>query len=848
MRAMRRGCLRNNGVGRAAWLAATVAGLGLGGGIAVALAAEDAPSAEGIAFFEKRIRPVLVEHCHQCHAADAKIVRGGFLLDSRTGIRAGGDSGQPGVVPGDIAASAVAAVLNHDDPDQRMPPKGKLPDQVIADIRRWIEMGAPDPRDSKTAATGRRAIDVAEGRQHWAFQTPVAAAVPQVRDQAWPRSDIDRFLLARMEAAGVAAVADADRATLIRRLSFDLTGLPPTPEEVRAFVADSSPRAVEAVVDRLLASPRLGERWGRHWLDVARYAESNGKEFNAPYPHAWRYRDYVIAAFRDDKPYDQFLREQIAGDLLRADGPEDQARKIVATGFLAIGPKGLNDQNGRQFHMDLIDEQIDVLSQSMLGLTLACARCHDHKFDPVSQRDYYALAGIFLSTETLYGTYPQQQNNHPSSLVELDAAAGQPAAVAKLPPADLQRLRREFETLDETAAKLEEEALAARRAGTIDVAGFVRVRAARDRAVGARSDLDLFRDDGSPRTLAIAVLDRQQPRNSQLLVRGDVDQAADVVPRGLVEVLCGADEPRNIAVGSGRLDLAWWIASPDNPLTARVMANRVWLKLMGQGIVTTPDNFGVMGMKPSHPELLDHLALAFVADGWSVKKLIRRIVLSRSYQLAAVHDERNHAVDPDNRLRWRMDQRRLEAEAIRDAMLAVAGTLDERPTVGSPVARVREDRQGVLQLLTEMRNRRPPQRSIYLPIVRDQVPDFLNVFDFPDASLVTGERDATNVPAQGLFLLNNPEVMELAAAFARRLDQLPGTIPEKLAAGHEIALGRPPRPGEQEAIERFWAEFSAGIDTGFSKGSAEHRDEARRLAAVAYCQSLFCAAEFRYLH
>jgi hypothetical protein len=848
MRAMRRGCLHINGVGRAAWLAATAAGLGLGGGVAVAVAAEDAPSAEGIAFFEKRIRPALVEHCHQCHAADAKIVRGGFLLDSRTGIRAGGDSGQPGVVPGDVAASAVAAVISHDDPDQRMPPKGKLPDQVIADIRRWIEMGAPDPRDSKTAATGRREIDVAEGRKHWAFQKPVAAVVPRVRDQAWPRSDIDRFVLARMEAAGVAPVADADRAMLIRRLSFDLTGLPPTPEEVRAFVADSSSRAVEAVVDRLLASPRFGERWGRHWLDVARYAESNGKEFNAPYPHAWRYRDYVIAAFRDDKPYDQFLREQIAGDLLRADGPADQAQKIVATGFLALGPKGLNDQNGRQFHMDLIDEQIDVLSQSMLGLTLACARCHDHKFDPVSQRDYYALAGIFLSTETLYGTYPQQQNNHASSLVELDAAAGQPAAVAKLPPADLQRLRREFESLDETATKLEEEALAARRAGTVDVAGVVRVRAARDRAVGARSDLDLFRDDGSPRTLAMAVLDRQQPRNSQLLVRGDVDQAADVVPRGLVEVLCGADEPRNIAVGSGRLDLAWWIASSDNPLTARVMANRVWLKLMGQGIVTTPDNFGVMGMKPSHPELLDHLALAFVADGWSVKRLIRRIVLSRSYQLAAVHDERNHAVDPDNRLRWRMDQRRLEAEAIRDAMLAVAGTLDERPTVGSPVARVREDRQGVLQLLTEMRTRRPPQRSIYLPIVRDQVSDFLNVFDFPDASLVSGERDATNVPAQGLFLLNNPEVMDLAAAFARRLDGLPGSIPEKLAAGHEIALGRPPRPAEQEAIERFWTEFTARVDTGFSKGSAEHRDEARRLAAVAYCQSLFCAAEFRYLH
>ena len=696
-------------------------------------------------------------------------------------------------------------------------------------------------------------IDIEAGRRHWAFVAPVAAAPPAVRDAAWPRSDIDRFLLASMEGAGVRPVADADRSTLIRRLSFDLTGLPPTPEEVRAFVADPSPAAVEALVDRLLASPRFGETWARHWLDVARYAESNGKEFNAPYPHAWRYRDWCIEAFRADKPFDAFVREQIAGDLLRPDparqdGPRAQAERIVATGFLAIGPKGLNAQNPRQFHLDLIDEQIDVVSQALLGLTVACARCHDHTFDPITQRDYYALAGIFLSSEPLYGTYPQQQNNHPSTLIELDRQAGLPAAVASLPPADLARLDAELRSLDEASAAAERQARDAVRdgGGRPDVTLVQRARVARDRATGARSDRDLYRDDGSPRTLVMGVLDRPQPRDAHLLVRGDVDQAGAVVPRGLVEVLCAADEPRKIAAGSGRLDLAFWIASRDNPLTARVMANRVWLELMGQGIVATPDNFGAMGIPPTHPELLDHLAVGFMEDGWSVKRLVRRIVLSRAYQLASTPDAANHAVDPDNRLRWRMDRRRLDAEAIRDAMLAVSGTLDERPVSGSPVARIREDRQGMIRLLTETRTRPSRSRSIYLPIVRDQIPDALAVFDFPDASLVCGQRDTTNVPAQGLFLLNNPEVIDLAEAFARRLAAGPGTPRERLARGHEIALSRPPRPEELAAIAAFWDGFPGVVAAGGPDGRRRGMDP-ERLAVVAYCQALFATAEFRHL-
>jgi hypothetical protein len=688
--------------------------------------------------------------------------------------------------------------------------------------------------DPAAQATWQR--DLADGRRHWALQKPFAPAAPAVTDTDWPRTDIDRFLLAAMEKAGVKPVADAGREALLRRLSFDLVGLPPTPAEIEAFLADTAPDAVERLVNRLLASPRFGERWARHWLDVARYADSSGKETNVPYPHAWRYRDWVIEAFNADMPYDQFLKTQLAGDLLEHAGPADQARKIIATGFLALGPKALNTRDRRQFQMDLVDEQIDVTSQAMLGLTLACARCHDHKFDPVTQRDYYALAGIFMSSETLYGKGPQLQNINPSTLIELPPEAGLPTAVAPLSRADRVRLEREVEAFSKAADDVAATAAAARRNGqTENAAGmFVRVQAARDRLTGAQSDLDQFHADGTPRTLAMGVLDRPQPVDSPLLERGEVDQPGETVPRGLVEVLCGPDEPRKIAAGSGRLDLAFWIASRDNPLTARVMANRVWLKLMGAGLVATPDNFGLMGMDPSHPELLDHLAVAFMDDGWSVKELIRRIVLSRGYQLAAVHDEANFTIDPDNRLRWRMDQRRLDAEVIRDAMLAVAGRLDLEPTPGSPVARLREDRRGMNQMLGEFHTRSDDCRSIYLPIVRDQVPDALFVFDFPDASLVSGQRDESNVPAQTLYLLNNDDVVSLAGSFADRIARLPGSMPDRLAAAFEMALGRCPTVTERRAINGFWSDFS--------------QRHAERLALTTYCQALFATAEFRHLN
>lgn len=807
-------------------------------------------SAEHLSFFEKNIRPVLVEHCYKCHSAESEKVKGGLTLDTKQGTVLGGESGHAGVTPGSLADSSVYEAITWKNDDMQMPPKNKLPEEVIAHFKKWIEMGAPDPREQTVAnaAGGKREINMDEGRQHWAFQKPKMVPSPALKNEGWAWSKIDQWVLAGLENAGLNPAQIADRRILIRRIAFDLTGLPPTPEEVEEYVKDTSQDATKRVVDQYLDSQRFGERWGRHWLDVARYGESSGKEVNVLYPHAWRYRDYVIDAFNRDKPYDQFLKEQIAGDLLRYDSKRDQAEKIVATGFLAIGSKGHNNRDKRQFAMDVVDEQIDAMSQSMLGLTLACARCHDHKFDPVTQRDYYALAGIFLSSETLYGTHQQLQNNNASDLIELDREAEQISALARISPSEVAELKQRYETAESSVAEMQRNLFAERAQGRDrnNAADFLKLRGARDRAASVKADLDQFYDEGSPRGLAMGMLDRSRPVNSPLLVRGDIKQPADMVSRGLVEVLCAKGEPLNISEGSGRLDLAFFVAAKDNPLTARVMVNRIWMKLMGSGIVTTPDNFGIMGQKPTHPELLDYLAVSFMDQGWSVKRIIREIMLSRSYQMASTYDAQNYAVDPDNKWHWRMNQRRLDAEAIRDAMLAVSGSLDLYPVDGSPVARAGEGREAAFVLNRELTGKPFNYRSIYLPIIRDQIPEMLSVFDFPDASLVTGERDTTNVPGQSLFLMNNAQVMSAADAFGARLAKHPGTPLEKLTYAYQLAFSRSPTADELTAIKSFWIRFPQ--DAAGGKNTQQARDKAQTAALSAFCQSLIASAEFRYLN
>jgi hypothetical protein len=781
--------------------------------------AEKAPTSEQIAFFEKSIRPVLVRECYSCHAKTAEKVRGGLKLDTRDVLRKGGDSGAA-IVPGDPKKSLLMLAIRHAEDVKPMPPKKKLADEVVADFEKWIAMGAPDPRDSG-AKTVKVEIDIEKGRKFWAFQPVKKSTAPTVQNTAWPRSDIDRFLLAEMEAKGLRPVADADPRTLLRRLSFDLIGLPPTPEDAEAFVKDYQARprmALEKATDKLLASPQFGERWGRHWLDVARYAESSGRAANFSYPHAWRYRDYVIASFNADKPYDEFIREQLAGDLLTAKDDRQKAEYAIATGFLAVGPKSHNERNRQQFMMDVADEQIDATSQAFLGMTVACARCHDHKFDPIPQKDYYALSGIFRSTETCYGTVRLLQNNHPGTLIRLPKDADVVVPVEPLTAERRESINKQMKDLREQSSNITGDNAQIRRL-------FLR-----NRITILQSQLDSYDTDGTPKVLAMGVRDRAFGNDSRVYNRGELDQPGETVKRGFPQVM--TTKQPTIGRGSGRLELADWIASKNNPLTARVMANRVWLHLMGRGLVPTPDNFGASGLPPSHPALLDHLALSFADHGWSVKKLIREIVLSRAYQLSSEYSAKNNDADPDNVLVWRMPKRRLEAEALRDAMLAVSGRIDLTPPKGSPVARAGEGQAG-------LRGRGGPggdpiaadtHRTVYVSIVRDQVPEALTLFDFPDPSLIIGERATTTVPAQSLFLLNNPFVIRTAEAFAEKLLALDGDDDAKLTRAYQQCYARPPSKKELSNAQKFLAEYG--------------KTQPRRAAWIALAQALFASAEF----
>jgi hypothetical protein len=639
----------------------------------------------------------------------------------------------------------------------------------------------------------------------------------------WPRGDIDRFLLAALEGRGLAPVADADRPRLLRRVTFDLIGLPPTLEDLDAFLADDSPDAFAKVVDRLLASPRFGERWGRHWLDVARFAESSGKT-NFIYPQAWRYRDWAISSFNANKPYDQFVREQIAGDLLPAEDDRRRAEQIMATGFLALGSKAHDAENRGQFVLDVIDEQIEATTRAFLGLTVACARCHDHKIDPIPQRDYYALSGIFRSTQTCSGTlagvFP---NFNASPLIELPAGAGVPSAVPSLSAG--QRVAME-NRLD---------ALVRERDGLPPGdASRDRLRRVNSMLATLRYRLLIDRPGGPPHAFAMGVRERDEVIDSPLYVRGELDQPGESVPRGLVRVLSD-DSYAPIALGSGRRELADWLTSPANPLTARVMVNRVWLHLFGRGLVPTPDNFGAAGQRPSHPELLDSLAVDFMTDGWSIKRLIRRIVLSRAYGLDSAHDPRNFEADPDNTLVWRMSKRRLEAEAVRDSLLFVSGQLTIEPPVGSTVAHTGEGL--ALFIRVAGLDASDTHRSIYLPVVRDQVLESLALFDFADPSLVTGERATTTGPAQALYFMNGPFVIRQAEALADRVDAVEGEHARRIDRAYRLAFARPPTVAELDRSLAFLQDFAA------STGGTDPT----RAAWSAFCQALFSSAEFRYL-
>jgi hypothetical protein len=802
-------------------------------------------TAKGVEFFESKIRPVLTQRCYSCHSNQAKEVKGGLLLDTRDALRKGGESGAA-VVPGDVGESLLIQAIKHET--YEMPPGDKLADNIIADFEEWVRMGAPDPRTNKTGSPKK--VSLADARSFWSFKKPVRSTAPAVKNAAWPRSEIDSFVLAKLEASGLQPVADADRVTLIRRLYFDLTGLPPTPSEIDAFVSDRSSEAVSLVVDRLLESPQFGERWGRHWLDVARYGESTGKERNVAFPYAWRYRDYVIDAFNKDKPYDRFVREQISGDLLHTTSVAERNESLVATGFLAIGTKSLNERNREQYLMDVADEQIDVATRAVLGMTVACARCHDHKFDPIAQTDYYAVAGIFRSTEVLAGVRPG--NNKTGYDGDFASMASGEAKPKRTPEqnAEIEKIADELKEARAFQARLKsvkeqaggKGAKAKGKGPSIEKLKKAGQRI-EQRISQLESQLEQAKETPAGGGIPVmAVQDSKNPANCKVNIRGEVKDLGPEVQRGIPVVLAFDRSSKFNTDNSGRTQLASWLVSRDNPLTARVMSNRIWAHLFGRGIVESVDNFGTLGDEPTHPELLDYLAVRFMENGWSVKTLIKEIVLSRTYQLSADHNEANYAIDPDNKMVWRMNRRRLEAEPIRDAILAISGKLDLKRPEGSLI------QNAAVEI---GRGKRPEpnlanflHRSVYLPYVRSRMPEFLTLFDAADPSLIVGQRDVTTVAPQALFMMNSPLVMEHATLAAKRiLDQPSKSDDDRIDYAYRLIVGHYPTVEQR----RRSLEYLANVQklASESESSAESAKEA---ALASLCQTLIASAEFRYVY
>jgi len=920
--------------------------------------AADEPSPEQIDFFEKWIRPLLVERCGECHGEGR--AKGGLRLTSGESLLRGGDSG-PAIVPGKPDESLLIEAVGQQG-DIKMPPREKLSDSEIADLRRWIEIGAPWPADRPDAKSTSAPFTITpEQRAFWAFQPLRDVLVPPVREEGWPAGAIDRFILERLEAAGLKPSPPADRRTLIRRVSFDLTGLPPSPEEVDAFLADERPDAWAHLVDRLLASPHYGERWGRHWLDVARYGEDQAHTFQARlYPNGYRYRDWVVQAFNNDLPYDQFVTEQIAGDLL--EGPVEKKHEgQIAVGYFALGPVYYADAGcAFKASLDELDDRVDTLARGFLGLTLACARCHDHKFDPISQQDYYALAGVFRSTAyreaplvpaEVVERYDQAQKEiqeqeqsikkfiggqgerlageaarHVSRYLTAAWRLARPSAGADVTPEAIAReeellelvlerwqkflvaenrsklpaLARWFELADQAAslpvapdgkgvpsAVVEAamnfelavtQALAEREAREQRYAAALAAASEAEKPKVPKPELDASQADllaavAGPKGLCAIPADKVEglldaaPKadlanlkqqleslkkaapakyafahslmegeaaNMKLHIRGNPNRTGDEVPRRFLTILAN-ERPHEFSQGSGRIELARAISSSENPLTARVFVNRVWQQHFGRGIVATASNFGALGQRPTHPELLDYLARRFIALGWSLKALHREIVLSATYRQASVDVPANSALDPDNQLLWRMNRRRLDIEAWRDGLLSVAGTLDK--SLGGP--------SGNLEAPDFHR------RTLYGTISRHNLNSLLRLFDFPDPNITSERRTVTTVPLQQLFVLNSEFVIQRARVLAARVTSAASDDVGRIREAYRILFGREPTTAERELGLAFLAEVVPVEDPaigGESKaGTASAPTESGLSRWEQYAQVLLGSNEFTFV-
>jgi Protein of unknown function (DUF1553)/Protein of unknown function (DUF1549)/Planctomycete cytochrome C len=912
-----------------------------------------AQSPEGSDVFETRIRPLLSANCLSCHGAQVQMA--GLNLSTEAGLLKGSDKG-PVVMKGDAENSRIIQAVRYLT-DVKMPPTGKLTDPQISDLTQWVQQGAPWPVAQPLPGAGKNEKQSQPVSDFWSFQPVKAQPPPPVSRKGWVKSPIDNFILAKLKKEGLAVASPAGKLTLLRRATFDLTGLPPTEREIQEFLADDSAQAFDKVVARLLASPRYGERWGRHWLDVARYGDSTGGDEDYRNPYAWRYRDYVIQAFNADLPFDRFVVEQIAGDLLPAEKPGDvNTRGIVATGFLALGPKLLSEADKPKVLYDIIDEQIDVTSRGLMGITVACARCHDHKFDPIPTEDYYSLASIFASTKQLsklegitskiylaplvpkdiaerYEAFQKKIAGKKEEIDEIvDEEAGRHAArlmprladymvaawkvygasasaqevaltegldpgvlgrwVEYLKPSDEARphldrwhkatadraviareYHREFELTskewDETRTDWKSKVAAALKGGTAPPekpkfkAGknrfFSEVRFSKgplalpenekdqaplfsghsnERLGVLRQEMEILKKDAPPEPpMACAVAEGENVQQ-RVFVRGNPRSPAQEVPKRFPRVFSG--EPQSpITQGSGRLELARWLASPNHPLTARVMVNRIWQWHFGEGLVRTPSNFGKLGEPPTHPELLDYLAQQFVASGWSVKSMHRLIMSSSTYQMSSAATPHQIQADPANRFWSHFSPRRLDVEEIRDTLLSVAGSLDL--TVGGSLLEgtgIVHDKENDPVARVSLDPAKSRRRTIYLPLRRSNLPSLLTLFDFGDA-VTTGEnRSRTNVAPQALFMLNSKFVADRASDAAKLLLADKNVDDKKrIERGIWTILAR--KPSVQE--------INAALSYIHGMEAKRVGEESRLNAWQSYCRILMSSNEFVYI-
>jgi mono/diheme cytochrome c family protein len=782
------------------WTALVIAALQMAG-----LPAAIAAGRDEIALFENRVRPVLTAHCIKCHGPAKQ--ESGLRLDSKSMASKGGDRG-PAIVPGDPDHSLLVQAARRNG-ELKMPPDESLKPEEVAGLADWIRHGAPWPAEAVRSSTRGGSITKQE-RQFWSFQPLTRISPPEVHDQSWLRTPVDRFILARLDAERLKPVGPADKRTLIRRATFDLTGLPPDADDIDAFVADGSPAAFAKVVDRLLASPAYGERWGRHWLDVVRYADTAGETADFPVREAYRYRNYVLASFNADKPYDQFLREQIAGDLYAADArPEQYAELVAATGFIAVSRRfGFDSENYQHL---TIQDTIDTLGQSVLGLSLGCARCHDHKFDPVSAADYYALYGIFDSTR--YAFPGCEETKRPRDLV--------PA----LPPRTAERLKQAHDA--EFSAVSTRLAAAQKRPGSSPAA--LRELTSQKAALAAG---DLY-----PVLYAVA---EGEPRNARIQFRGEPTRLGPEVPRRFLEIFGGDPIPAG-EKGSGRRLLADCVTRRRAAsLTARVMVNRIWQHHFGSGLVRTENDFGVRGARPTHPELLDFLAGRLIESGWSIKTLHRLIMHSETYQLASEVDAAAAKRDPDDRWLGHFSRRRLDAEEIRDSLLWLGGNLDR--SVGGPHPFPPVQTWGFTQHAPFSAVYETNRRSVYLMTQRIKRHPFLALFDGADTNVSTAHRDMTTVPTQSLFLMNDPFLHVQSLRFADRLIAAATEEQQRMTCAFQWTLARPPDSSEQERSAGFLASYRRELVAG-----GRSAKEIQRVAWAAFARTLFARNEFLFV-